>query len=58
MSKPLDEAGAQRAIATVIATWIVPELRRRIREGRLPHGFKLKAYQLITDASGVPARCG
>lgn len=54
MTKPLDEQGVQRAMAAVFATWVEPELRRRIEEGRLPHGFRLEAFQLITDDAGVP----
>jgi hypothetical protein len=54
MSKPLDEEGVLRALSAVIATWVVPELRRRIEADQLPDGFRLKAFQLVTDAQGVP----
>jgi len=50
---PLDEEGVQRAMAAIVTTWLAPELRRRIEEDRLPDGFKLKAYQLVTDAEGI-----
>jgi uncharacterized protein (UPF0332 family) len=55
LAKDIDEHGVNRVIAAIQQTWVVPELRRRIEEGHLAEGFKLRAFQVITDDDGRPS---
>jgi uncharacterized protein (UPF0332 family) len=48
--KPLTAEGVQRAMAALYATWVDPEVRRRMAAGQLPTPFRLSAWQLILDA--------
>jgi uncharacterized protein (UPF0332 family) len=54
MSKQFDEQALARVMTAAGALWLEPELQRRIARGELPDGFKLTAFQIITDAEGIP----
>lgn len=53
MSKPpVDEQAVQRLFEWITQAFLVPEMRRRIEQGRLPDDFKLRAVQVIFGPEG------